>query len=415
MRKLKQRSQKMESNYCVLPFKSFSINPSGEIRVCCNNGHVPAPYPTLAESDEVLNTDFMQKIRTQFINNEKPTICDRCWKQEEANARSFRYLANNDYNFGIKDGEVAKATPRVSFEDIEYCDISIGNHCNLACRMCNPYSSSLVAKEIADMNNKPEPKVITPPKDDKKKIFEVLEKAVNLNTLYLLGGEPLITDLHEEILDLLIDSGRSQNVILRLSTNLQTNKLDKFTEKWSKFKSVELQVSIDGCGDMYEYIRWPGKWSKLYDNLTHLIEAAKFSRKKIRPNIASTIQNINCLNLLELVKTCCVINRYPVGFYFIPVTSGIGIASEDLFITPKRILREAYKIQEKLQHKVGGYIPLHDYERYLLSAISREPTINEAKAFFSKYKEFDIRRKQNLFEVAPFMEEIADQFKIKKW
>jgi len=400
----------MESNYCVLPFKSFSTNPSGGIRVCCNNGHVPAPYPTLAESDDVLNTDFIQEIRKQFINNEKPKICDRCWKQEEAHARSFRNNANNDYHYGVKDGEIANATPIVSFEDIEYCDISIGNHCNLACRMCNGYSSSLMAKELADMQNKPEPELITPPKGDKKKIFEVLEKAVNLNTLYLLGGEPLITDLHEEILDLLIDLGRSQNIILRLSTNLQTNKLDKFTEKWSKFKSVAIQVSIDGCGDMYEYIRWPGKWSKVYDNLTHLIEAAKFSKKKIRPTIASTVQNINCLNILDLIKTCCVINKYPVSIYFIPVTSG-----EDLFIAPKRVLREAYKKQEKLQYKVGGYIPLIEYERYLVSAIRREPTINEVKAFFSKYKEFDIRRKQNLFEVAPFMEEIADQFRIKKW
>lgn len=399
------------SNYCVLPFKSFSTNPSGEIRVCCNNGHMPAPYQKISETEDVLNSRFIQDIRQQFINNEKPSICDRCWKQEEAQVRSFRHYANNDLLFGIKDDdESSKANVKVSFEDIEYCDISIGNHCNLACRMCNPFSSSLVGKEFASMEGLPEPNLIGPTSDEKKKIYEILEKAVNLNTVYLLGGEPLITDLHEEILDLLIDSGKAQNVVLRLSTNLQTNKLDKFIEKWVKFRQLAIQVSIDGYDNMYEYIRWPGKWSKLDENFRHLIDATKLSKRKLLPSIATTIQNVNCHSILDLVENYCMTNRYPVSFYFIPVTSG-----EDLYMTPKKTLMEVFKRQERLQHKLGGYIPLSDLEKYLTSAMSQKPTKDEVTKFFDKYKKFDIRRKQNLFEAAPFMEDLAKEFKIKTW
>ena len=399
------------SSYCVLPFKSFSTNPSGEIRVCCNNGHMHAPYQKLSETEDVLNSKFLQGIREQFINNEKPKICDRCWKQEDQDVHSFRYQANNDTLFGIKDDqEASRAKSILSFEDIEYADISIGNHCNLACRMCNSTSSSLFGKEVAVMEGADEPTIIEPTAEEKKKIYEVLEKAVNLNTIYLLGGEPLITDLHEEILDIMIDSGKAKNVVLRLSTNLQTQKLDKFIEKWSQFRQISIQVSIDGYDKMYEYIRWPGKWSKLDENFKHLIDATKLSKRKLRPSIATTIQNINCHSILDLVKNYCMTNRYPVSFYFIPVTSG-----EDLFLTPKRTLLEVYKRQERLQHKLGGYIPLGDLEKYLVSALKREPTRDEAIRFFDKYKMFDLRRKQNLFEAAPFMEELAKQFKVSRW
>ena len=40
--------------------------------------------------------------------------------------------------------------------------------------------------------------------ESKDKILEIIDKATNLNSIYMMGGEPLINEFHNEIVELLI-------------------------------------------------------------------------------------------------------------------------------------------------------------------------------------------------------------------
>lgn len=73
---------------------------------------------------------------------------------------------------------------------------------------------------------------------------------------------------HYKILDLLAQHGN--NIELKYATNGTTLGIKggrTIHDYWPKFKSVAVNVSIDGIHDVYEYIRGNGKFSEVEDNV----------------------------------------------------------------------------------------------------------------------------------------------------
>ena len=260
------------NNLCVLPFNSISIDAVGELRACCSSGTNGFKlYAKDLTSEEFINNTKIVELRQNFINGQKSSNCDRCWKMEAIGNSSFRHVANENRSYGIKNNKTIEFKSHIGFENIQYLDITLGNKCNLACRMCSPFSSSLVAKQWNIINkSQSHQEIIEFDRSTKDKILDTINKAVNLTEIYMLGGEPLVSEFHEEIVELLIANGRSKNLNLHYNTNLQID-AERKLEVWEKFRSIDLSISIDGHGDTYEYIRWPGNWSKLYKNIKLVI------------------------------------------------------------------------------------------------------------------------------------------------
>jgi organic radical activating enzyme len=107
----------------------------------------------------------------------------------------------------------------------------------------------LIAKQYIDLGYSfASPPMIEFDRSGKDKILELITKSVNLSSIYLLGGEPLINEFHDEIIELLINTDKAKGITLHYSTNLHTD-VEKHLERWSKFKLVEISVSIDNKGD----------------------------------------------------------------------------------------------------------------------------------------------------------------------
>ena len=84
----------------------------------------------------------------------------------------------------------------------------------------------------------------------------------------LRGGEPLIEERNFQFLDFLIDKGLSQNIILNISTN--GTKFDPRLQYYcEKFENIEIYISLEGVGEVYEYIRGGKefKFRSLEDNI----------------------------------------------------------------------------------------------------------------------------------------------------
>lgn len=139
----------MSKTFCVLPWMHLATSASGNLRVCCNstpgknfitksNG---TPYKIYKDDlKEAWNSEVYTTIRKQLLNDERPEMCQRCFREEDAGVSSARQAWNKKWQ---KDIEY---TEDVSF-DVKYVDLRLGNLCNLKCRMCNPYASNMWVKE----------------------------------------------------------------------------------------------------------------------------------------------------------------------------------------------------------------------------------------------------------------------------
>ena len=394
------------SNYCVLPFNSVSISATGEIRQCCNAGHTPShTYITNYDVNGIINNSFIQGIRQSFIEDKKHSQCDRCWKMEDQGSQSFRHVANNNKEYNIKGG-ITNTKKVIGFDDIQYIDITLGNKCNLACRMCNWTSSSLLAKQLIQLGKHNGPVDLELDQESKDKVLNLFRKSTNLKSVYMLGGEPLINPFHDEILDLLIETGQAKDISIHYNTNLQVNKIEDYLEKWNYFKRIIVQASIDGCEEVYDYIRWPGNWNKVYKNLLTLVE--KSDNKQIYVSISTTIQNINAMNIPKLIEMCQRIQGKEIPFFFIPV-----VGSSTLDIMPKHVLSKAISTLETLP--VIHRVPIHDLLTNYRSAYKKEITQESVIKFFEEQKMFDKIRNQNLFDTIPYFIELADNYNIERW
>jgi MoaA/NifB/PqqE/SkfB family radical SAM enzyme len=395
------------NNFCVLPFDSVSIAATGQLRPCCN------AYDSNFDIDvkdipieQFINNKKIISLRESFLSDKKDQACDRCWNIEKIGNRSFRHVANDDKSYGLKSIIPIKKQSHIEFEDIQYLDITLGNKCNLACRMCNPFSSSLLAKQLIELKEYRGPDLIDFSRSTKDKILDLINKCVNLNSLYLLGGEPLISEFHDEIVDLLIQTGRAKSINIHYSTNLQID-IEKYLAMWENFRFVDLNISIDGSHQYYEYIRWPGKWQKVFNNLKRACEFRK--EANFYPVVATTSQNLNACNIYDLISECTILSETYVPFFFIPVTGG-----NYLEIMPTELLENEVK---KLKTLPDPYKRVEELIQHYKSSIEKSKNLdkNIVTEFFIKQKKFDSLRNQNLFLIHPYMKELADKYDIEVW
>jgi molybdenum cofactor biosynthesis enzyme MoaA len=398
------------NNLCVLPFNSISIDAVGQLRACCSSGTNGFKlYAKDLTPEEFINNKKIVELRQDFLNDQKPSNCDRCWKMEAIGNPSFRHVANENGSYGIKNNKTIEFKSHIGFENIQYLDITLGNKCNLACRMCSPFSSSLVAKQwnIIDKSQDHQ-EIIEFDRSTKDKILDTINKSVNLTEIYMLGGEPLVSEFHDEIVELLIANGRSKNLILHYNTNLQID-AERKLEVWEKFRSIDLSISIDGHGDTYEYIRWPGNWSKLYKNIKLVIDYSK-QNKNILPGIATTVQNLNVDNLDQLIDSMHELSDNKLSFYFIPV-----IQYNELDITPLHVLEEAHSKLQKYRNT--SLYRADELLNMIKEAIDKSKNVDSKRVvnFFEMQKNYDMIRNQNLFKIKPHFIEYAKQFKVNTW
>ena len=390
---------------CSLPFNSISIAADGMLRPCCNSdqGSFDANINNIS-LDNIINNSSIQNLRTSMLSGVQDPICSRCWKMEDIGNQSFRQMSNSDNDYGLSSISDDGMTPNINFSNLRYIDITLGNKCNLACRMCHPGSSSLVAKQYIKLNKFVKTPNIEFNTDSKEKILELIKQSSNLTSIYFLGGEPLINDFHNDIIDLLIELGISKNITLHYSTNLHTD-IEKHLERWDYFKLIKLSISVDGSEEVYEYIRWPGSWNKIYSNLIKVCKIAK-QKNKIIPNIAVTVQNLNVGNIHKLIKKIIQIDN-TLTFYFIPVTG-----CNYLQLTPTHIL-ESEIVELKLLENISPRIT--ELINYYRSAINTSSLSTDKIEFFKMQKDFDQLRNQNLFKVLPHFIKYADEAGIETW
>lgn len=269
------------SNWCPEIYRSVFVDRVNDdkIRVapCCQaNSQVE-----LVETFDFNASPHLTKLRQQFDNNKKPSECNLCWKAEELGHKSRRQSAIEFFNI-----------PPSSDIVLEGIDHSTTWACNLACIMCGPNNSSTWASELG--YGKTELFEIGRQFQKSNNFLDKLDLS-NIKKIHFNGGEPLLNNDQIQLIEQLEEQGVLKNTFISYNTNGTVMPGDKIMKLWEKARLVKLFFSIDGTNSAFEYIRWPGKWSEVSNNLLEM-------KKHLSSNVMFGFNvTVGCYNLFEMV------------------------------------------------------------------------------------------------------------------
>lgn len=291
--------------FCMHPFTGLATREDGAIKICCKSA--PIGFIQNESLESAWNNDTMQLVRRQILNGERPEVCKPCWDLEDQGVESLRQRHIN----GVIPEARINLYPNTEFKEIlpfEFptMEIKLNNLCNLKCRMCHPMDSTswndwnqvvsfykkednFLVDKIDSLNlvNKP----YLGPFDDSDNWWNSFEKLLpHFRRVEFAGGEPLMDPQHFKILEMLKPYGNQ--IQLKYATNLSMLGKGNRTvhEYWPHFKSIAVNVSIDGYGPSYEYVRGNASWMELLSNIEEIQKFPNIDR--IVGAVAVQVSNI---------------------------------------------------------------------------------------------------------------------------
>ena len=279
-----------DHTYCVLPWQSLSVDNQGRSRICCNNdahyrSHTAVSINNCASAAEAMDTDYHREVRAALGQGQRHHSCSKCWDIEQRGGRSFREIWND-----ILPEVVSEPTVR-------YIDVTLGNKCNLTCRMCNEWNSHLWQIDNQRMGRKTDPSIANTrwfEADAARRL--ITDNMRTVSHINCLGGEPLIVQEQLEMLRHCLRSGRAHEISLSYNTNM-TTLLPSQLELWRGFKRVDLNVSLEGLGTHNDYIRQNSSWSVI----AHNIDTVR-THSNVHMTVHATFGILNALTVSELVS-----------------------------------------------------------------------------------------------------------------
>lgn len=292
----------MSKTYCSLAFSHLYITTDGSVRPCCRfrfltedgertewpafNAPKVSEYDTLVD---VLREGERHKIiQEKMLAGEKVKGCRSCYIEEKQTGSSMRTTENKQWGTSF-DKE------NVSVKSIE---ITFGNYCNLACRICcSELSTSWIEDEKKlqkDYNFFNIKKRTNVEKEWKTQDFSTVE------VIKITGGEPLLHPDFTKFLDMMISTNRTHDISLMIFTNSSTIPKQHLIDRLSKFKNVKLYLSIDGFGKVQEYIRHNSVWDTTESTYIEWLKT-ELLHPNIRVCFSPTISLFNIMYIEELI------------------------------------------------------------------------------------------------------------------
>ena len=266
-------------SFCIFPFIELLTNNGVDTAVCCRSN---TPVTQLKKLENFQTDPHYQAIRNQMISGKLvPEHCSACYRTEQLGITSARQQETVEW---------ANRLNLTSIEDLQtiknpaYYEVRPSNICNLQCRMCNPSSSHLIAKEYKRIN------LISKFVDREFSDFSFINFE-NLCKLYVAGGEPTAMPKFYEFVDSCIINDKTD---FEFVVNTNATKINsRFRKQLQRFSNMQFIISIDGVDRINHYIRWPSNWKTIIENVKYLA-----SRHVVSFNVTVSIYNITNLYLL---------------------------------------------------------------------------------------------------------------------
>ena len=400
------------------PFTGLATREDGAVKICCRSA--PIGFIQNNTLEEIWNNDTIRLVRKQVLNGGRAEVCKPCFDLEDQGVESLRQRHIN----GVIPEARINLYPNTPLQEImpfEFptIEIKLNNLCNLKCRMCNPLDSTnwtdwdkvvpfykkennFLVPTIENLVNKPGKYIGA--FDDTDNWWASFEKLLpHFRRVEFAGGEPLMDPQHYKILDMLKPYGK--NIEIKYATNGTTLGISKgrtIHDYWPHFRSVAVNVSLDGIHDVYNYIRGNGDFSQVEANIKEIQKIPNVSRVVG----AFTAQAGNILQAAECIDY--FINKMNIIFYSHRVSYPNCLSAQ---VLPQELKDLAVSRLEAVRERLFTFDNIK--KSTLLEKVTQQQikdNINYLKAkdqhhLWSDFLEFnrqlDATRNQSLLNVVP--------------
>jgi hypothetical protein len=263
--------------FCNTPWYELHVYWDGSLGICCQEVH-----KLYDENDKQYNISRMsildwfnsepvKKFRTDILGSQRLSQCRRCYVEEDNNGHSRRFKSNQksviftrtafadsfDQSPGnrhfLHSFENQGHTPTTPID----LHIDLGNFCNLACKMCGPRASSTIASQQVRWGIESSAQYLGTDWTKDQTVWDNFKKQLlllpGLKNIHFMGGETLLTDRLEDLVDTMIENQRFELCFSFVSNG--TVFKPKLLDKLKLFQRVGIEISIESLDDHNAYQR----------------------------------------------------------------------------------------------------------------------------------------------------------------
>jgi hypothetical protein len=303
---------------CMAPWTHTYLSPQTERRLCCASREPAQNFEQYIDTaagtgryipvtlEQHWNSEHMQSVRRRMMAGETLPECDVC------NSKLLNTDVYRSYFWGLfghKYNEAMQATTPDGFTTMKPVswDYRFSNLCNFKCRMCGDMLSSSWETEqrqhnmidwANSKNNWMRPEVkreITQFQDTQieAEFAEAVEQH-RIEEIYWVGGEPLMYEQHWRYMKRIIELGDGPKLYARYNTNLSRvdyTGISLYRDLLANVRDWQICASIDGTGQIGEYIRTGLAWPVFLENFRRGLEIARH-RRQMRLDFTLTLPGL---------------------------------------------------------------------------------------------------------------------------
>ena len=316
--------------FCMAPWTHTYLSPQTERRMCCasrepaqsfkqyiDTGNDAKEYKPLTLKEH-WNSDHMKSVRLRMMAGEELSECEVC-DHKLLNTDVYRSYWNQLFKDRIDEAyESTDEAGATTMQTISF-DYRFNNLCNFKCRMCGDMLSSSWEAETRKnktWSKESQPWMASPLREQiiKFQDTQVVEEFVDavetkrIKEIYWCGGEPLMWDMHWKAMQRIIELGFAKEVYVRYNTNLSRTSFKgiKLFDLLPEFQDWQICSSLDGTGEVGEYIRDGLNYEQWLRNFKEGMAVAKTSRE-MRLDYTITMPGLlelqNMFNLSQELNT----------------------------------------------------------------------------------------------------------------
>ena len=287
--------------YCSTKFTELQVHVQSRLLYNCCKAYPERVNLEWLEANpgKLFHTDTMIKDRKLMLENKSCVSCHfGCYKYEEQGLISSRIkLKTNKF---ISD-------PKAPLKNLI---IALSTDCNLTCAYCSPEWSSSWQKDIEKNGNyeltdfkikndnfaKLWSKIKQKSRSTESKFFHLLLKEIslakNLESISILGGEPL---LHNQ-LEMFLEQIEDKKITITTGLGVSLSRLSRLLKKM-KGKKIGFFVSGETTGSFFEFLRYGASWEDF------LTKVKMISDYGFKIGFISTISNISLFDFTNFYNT----------------------------------------------------------------------------------------------------------------
>lgn len=357
--------------FCNAPWYELHIYWDGSLGFCCQEYHKVYEESKSSEYNvksmtikDWFDSEPMRQTRMNMFGDQLNSICRRCYFEEKHGSTSRRHRSNQKSVIFTRTAFLESYQQSPGHKKFEHSKnnngeydgmpvdlhIDLGNYCNLACKMCNPKASSVIAAQYVKWGDKTAAQYVgtdwTRDQEVWTRVVDEIASIKKLKNVHFMGGETLITRRFEDFVDHMLSKGRTDLCFSFVTNGTTFNQ--SLIDKLKKFQRVGIEVSIETMDERNAYQRQGTDQSLVLSNMQRYLDQCNETSitLTVRPAISSLT-----IGTYHTLLDFCLKNKLVVKSLFVirPDYLDIRALPDDVrkfYILPYRELIDRYELQD---------------------------------------------------------------------